>query len=167
MEGWLTDVSRDYATGKMKVTFLLDGELNIEEFFEKLLTIIIKPFRKKRSLDANAYFHVLVGKIAEKMNISAQECKNLMLGRYGQVEEIDGEPMVFITSAPPEYMMKYEELHTRYIDNNTYLIIRGSHTYDTAEMSTLINGTVDEAKELGIETMTPDELERLKSLWKA
>lgn len=167
MEGRLTDISREFPSGKMRITFTLEEEMNTDGLMDKLLTIAVKPFRKKRSLDANAYFHLLVGKIADKMNISAQECKNLMLGRYGQVEEIDGEPMVFVTSAPPEYMMKYEELHTRYIDNNTYLIIRGSHTYNTEEMSILIDGVVEEAKDLGIETMTPDEIARMESLWKA
>ena len=33
------------------------------------------------------------------------------------------------------------------------------------EMSMIIDDTVNEAKELGIETMTPKEIERLKSLW--
>ena len=47
----------------------------------------------------------------------------------------------------------------------TYLMLRGSSTYDTAEMSTLINGLVDECKDLGIETMTPQELERMMALY--
>lgn len=44
--------------------------------------------------------------------------------------------------------------------------MRGSHTYDTKEMSRLIDGTVEEAKELGIETLTPDQVERMKQAWK-
>lgn len=43
----------------------------------------------------------------------------------------------------------------------TYLMLRGSHTYDTKEMSVLINGLVEECKEQGIETLTPDELRRM------
>lgn len=43
--------------------------------------------------------------------------------------------------------------------------MRGSHTYNTAEMSKLIDGTVSEAKELGIETMTPDQIEEMKQKW--
>lgn len=41
----------------------------------------------------------------------------------------------------------------------------GSSTYDSKEMSTLIDFIVNEAKELGIETMTPIELSRLKEEW--
>jgi hypothetical protein len=44
--------------------------------------------------------------------------------------------------------------------------MRGSHTYDTKEMARLIDGVVYEAKSIGIETLSPDELERMKSLWK-
>jgi hypothetical protein len=44
--------------------------------------------------------------------------------------------------------------------------MRGSHTYDSREMSRLIDGTVSEAKELGIETLSPAELERMKQQWR-
>ena len=44
-------------------------------------------------------------------------------------------------------------------------MMRGSHTYDSGEMSILIDGVVQEAKQLGIETLTPNELERMKNLW--
>ena len=44
-------------------------------------------------------------------------------------------------------------------------MMRGSHTYDTKEMSRLIDGAVFEAQALGIETLPPDELERMKQQW--
>ncbi len=46
-----------------------------------------------------------------------------------------------------------------------WAVIRGSHTYDNKEMSALIDGTVEDAKEMGIETLSPGEIERLKALW--
>ena len=46
-----------------------------------------------------------------------------------------------------------------------YKIYRGSHTYDTKEMSVLIDGTVADAKELGIETLPPAELQAMKERW--
>jgi hypothetical protein len=45
--------------------------------------------------------------------------------------------------------------------------MRGSHTYNTKEMSKLINGTVSEAKEQGIETLDDIEIRRLVEQWKA
>ena len=47
----------------------------------------------------------------------------------------------------------------------TYMMLRGSHDYDTKEMSTLIDGVVSEAKELGIETMTPDRIKEMMAAY--
>jgi hypothetical protein len=47
-----------------------------------------------------------------------------------------------------------------------YKVMRGSHTYNTKEMSVLIDGVVQEAKNLGTETLPEKELERIKNLWK-
>ena len=47
-----------------------------------------------------------------------------------------------------------------------YIAVKCSHLYDSKEMSDLIDGTVEEAKSLGIETATPEEIERMKLLWK-
>ena len=41
------------------------------------------------------------------------------------------------------------------------MMLRGSHDYDTREMSVLIDGLVSECKEVDIETIPPDELRRL------
>ena len=46
-----------------------------------------------------------------------------------------------------------------------YKVYRGSHTLDSKEMSILIDGTVQEAKELGIEVLPPRDLERLVKAW--
>ena len=77
--------------------------------------------------------------------------------------------MIYKTNAPEEFMWEQETLHAipiRYDGKATfYRIYRGSHTYDTKEMSLLIDGTVMEAKELGIETMTPAELAEMKARW--
>ena len=41
----------------------------------------------------------------------------------------------------------------------------GSSVYDTSEMSRLIDGLVSEAEYLGIETMTPNAIGNMMSLW--
>ena len=41
------------------------------------------------------------------------------------------------------------------------MMLRGSSTYNTREMSVLIDGVVTEAKELGIETLTPDQIKEM------
>lgn len=138
---------------------------------ENVLNIEIKRYRKGRSLNANAYFHKMCDLIAKELNASAIKVKNMMLARYGQIDK-DVSHLIMDND------IDYTELetihlrptgHTKVMDNGklyqVYLVIRGSHTYDTKEMSQLIDGTVSEAKALGIETLTPAELERMKAEW--
>ena len=61
----LTEITRSYE-GKLRVTFEVDA---VDELrgMEGELDIAVKKYREGRSLSANAYFHVLVGKIADAM----------------------------------------------------------------------------------------------------
>lgn len=152
----------------------LDTEQDIREECDKLkekkLSIEIKPFREKRSLDANAYFHVLVGKIAEALTISKAKAKNVLICKYGQPQLLpDGNIMIYKTNAPAEFMLEQESIHcipVKYLDDATfYKIYRGSSTYDTKEMALLIDGTVADAQELNIQTATPNEIRMMKERW--
>lgn len=169
--GKITQISRDILTRGILVTMALtdvsEQALQTIRAFDDL-SVEMKKYRAKRSLDANAYFHVLVGKIADTLTIS--KAKNMLICRYGQPQLLpDGSIMIYKTNAPEEFMWEQEAVHAipvRYEDKATfYKIYRGSHTYDTKEMSLLIDGTVADAKELGIETMTPAELARMKERW--
>ena len=173
--GRLTSVTKDIITGKFNITFQIDTEpvddLNALGQLEKI-DIKADKHKKKRSLDANAYFHVLVGKIAEKQTISKAKAKNILISRYGQVELLpDGSPLIYKTNAPVEYMIELESIHSipvKYtVDATFYKIYRGSHTYDSKEMSLLIEGTVADAKEQGIDVKTPDEIRRMVSAWRS
>lgn len=138
------------------------------------IDIILKKHRNKRSLDANAYFHVLCGKIAEVLEISKPRCKNILIGRYGQPELLEnGAPAVLKSNIPISFMLEQETLHCmpcggkeeNGVELTFYRVYRGSHTYDTKEMSVLIDGTVQEAKDIGVETMPPDEITYMKEVW--
>jgi hypothetical protein len=128
---------------------------------------------KKRSLDSNAYFHVLCDKLRQKLNISMARCKNHLIADYGQIEYIDQEPMIYKTNAPEDYMMELETIHTKCVKVSEenghpiffYRIYRGTHTYNTEEMAKLIKGTVEECKAQDIETATPEELAHMQALW--
>ena len=62
------------------------------------------------------------------------------------------------------------EGHWKFYKSNgnfdSYLMIKGSSDYDSKEMAHFIDCVVQEAKELGIETLTPTELERMKAEWR-
>ena len=152
-----------------------DARETFQSLSGQKVRIRIEKYREKRSLDANAYFHVLVGKIADVIGISKNRCKNMLICRYGQTEILDDAPVVIHSNVPIETMAEQQLLHCDpvdcYTDGDaemvTYQVYRGSHTYDTKEMSILIDGTVQEAKDLDIETMPPDELERMMKVYEA
>lgn len=143
----------------------------IADFKQDILySVEIKQHKEKRSIDANSYFHLLVSKLADERRISKPFCKNIIIGRYGQPDEIDGEQIIFKSNISADKMLEQETLHllpinAKYENGKEvyfYRVYRGSHTYDTREMSILIDGLISECKEQGIETLTPDELARMK-----
>lgn len=172
MQGTIVDIIRTYY-GKYRVTFEVDSVDEINGL-TGILNIIVKRFTYRRSLNANKYFHVLVGKIADAHNppISKARAKNILLGKYGQREIFDDGPLIISVISEVD-MLEREDLHCVAAGYGTandkefthWAVIRGSHTYDNREMSALIDGTVEDAKEMGIETLSPDEIERLKALW--
>lgn len=177
MYGRITSISQDFMQGGISVGLNVKNvsmqELQALAAHEKLV-VEMKKYREPRSKDANAYFHVLVGKIADVLGTSKTRTKNILIGRYGQIDFLDGQPIHIETEIPVEKMLEQESVHCVLSSVKvemgkgiySYIVYRGSHTYDSKEMSILIDGTVQEAKELGIETMPPDELERMVQAWR-
>ena len=124
-------------------------------------------YRRKRSLDANSYAWILMTKIADAIESSKEEIYEDMLQKYGAVYE-DEDGYITMTVKKTVDMTKIDG-HWKFIKDNgkfaSYLMIKGSSEYDTAEMSRFIDRIIEEAKELGIETATPDEVERMKQEW--
>lgn len=126
-----------------------------------------------RSLNANSYFHLLVNKIAAKTRASDDEVKKDMVLHYGAVmTDEDGGSVGLKLPAKndPDVIYPYCKLFDTRIDNgvefNCYLLYKRTHTLNTSEMARLIDGVVYEAQALGIETETPEQLSKMKSLWK-
>ena len=125
----------------------------------------VKEHKEKRSLNANAYAWTLITKIADALRTSKEECYLEMLKRYGQSEIVSVLSQIDVSG----YFKYYEPLATATLQGKEfthYKIFKGSSEYDTREMSILIDGIVSEAKELGIETIPPNEIERLKNMWR-
>ena len=130
---------------------------------EKLFEI--KEHKEKRSLTANAYAWSLIGKIADAMRMSKDECYMEMLKRYGQSEIISVLSSINIQG----FIKYYEPITTATLQGKEfthYKVFKGSSEYDTREMAILIDGIVSEAKALDIDTLPPTEVERLKEMWK-
>lgn len=180
--GRIVTVSRDFDSRAMLVTLELENasekEMQVLRGFEKL-SISLKKWRQKRSLDANAYYWELTTRLSEALKISKPMAHNMMLRRYGQREFLDGAIVrisIPDTEEAEKSAMEADTYHikptSQVIQGNdgvmyrTYVMLRGSSTYDTREMGILIDGLVSECNELGIETLPPDEIERMKAAWR-
>lgn len=178
-KGMFRDLMRDWKTRKSIIMFEVDGlDINPQQIVGKVLRITAVQWRDKRSLDANAYMWVLLTKQAEALKISKTRAYNIALRRYGQPEIIDGSVMytpIPDTEEAEETAIEAETFHIKPTSQvmtgkdgvmyRTYKMIRGSSTYDTKEMSELIDGIVSDCKELGIDTATPDEIKHMLELY--
>lgn len=168
--GKLQSVNRDWKSGKIIISFEVNeepkDEINFIASCEKL-NISAKKFRQKRSLDANAYCWVLCTKIAEVVSSSKDEVYEEMLQKYGYLYQ-DDDGYIPVTVKTGVDMSKIQG-HWKFFKSNgkfdSYLMIKGSSEYDSAEMAKFIDRIVEEAKDLGIETATPAELARMKEAW--
>lgn len=148
------------------------------ELFDDLhdadVSIEIKRWRQKRSLDANAYFHVLVNMIAAKLAETDPEpptnddVKRQLVIDYGTLEKDDEGNLVGAKLPASANIFKYFPYAKAYKETEEngrtyvcYMFYKRTHELDSKEMSKLISGAVKEAKQLGLETLTPKELEAL------
>ena len=126
---------------------------------EKKFTI--KEFKEKRSLDQNAYAWKLITEIGNVLRKSKEEVYLQMLKDYGQSEIVS----ILSSIEPKGYFKYYEKIGTGIVNNKEfthYKIFKGSSEFDSKEMTILIDGIIQECKQLGIETLTPDEIAKLK-----
>lgn len=136
----------------------------------KTLDCEIKQHRKSRSLDSNSYLWILCQKISEVIHNTKEFVYKKAVRDVGQFE---------IVPIKDEAVERWIELwgskglgwFAEVMDDSKLsgykrvISYYGSSVYDQREMSVLVDEIVLEAKELGIETLTPAELAGLKEEW--
>lgn len=159
-----------FAKGQGKEVGKLYASLNIDP--EKDYMVKIEPVKRKRSLNSNAYAWVLMTEIANVLRSDKDEIYVEMLKRYGQIaEDKDGNKIVFSVRSDIDATSFYkylERIGTGTVNGTEfthYRALKGSSEFDTHEMSIFIDGIVSEAKNLGIETLPPDEVARMNAAW--
>mgnify|MGYP002523205312 CR=1 FL=1 len=129
----------------------------------------IKEFKQKRSLDANGYMWVLLGQLQDKLNIPKEDIYRDLIKNIGSYE---------IVPIKNEAVEKFREAWSKNglgwltdttkskLDGFTNVIAYyGSSSYNTKEMSRLIDLVVQECEQLDIETKTPEEIKSLLEAW--
>lgn len=170
MKGRLRDLTFGaHGEQHITVTVAADFRQSFDELKGHEISVEIKRYREPRSKDANAYFHVLVNKIAEAQNLGNDEVKRQLVFEYGTLatDETGGVLGAMLpTSANAEdfypYAKWYKSLNVNGREYDCYLFYKRTHTLDSKEMARLIDGAIYVAKDLGIETMTPEQLARLE-----
>lgn len=133
--------------------------------------LTIAEHRKKRSIDANAYAWVLIHKLAEAMRMNPEEVYLLNIPRVG-----DNYTVMCVLDQDVDKLIKVwqgkgigwpvKDLGPSNVSGFRNLICyHGSSTYDTAQMSRLIDNLVQDCKAIGIETLSERELSLLKEKW--
>lgn len=161
-------------SGTQELTLTLKSRTDISELKDiiangKELTVEIKQYRQKRSLDANSYCWVLISKIADLLRISKDEVYIDMLTKYGQREpklvSVITEAVDVVKRATNNHcvVVGESELNDKIFCHLAILI--GSSQYDSRQMAILIDGVILEAKDLGIDTLTESEKNLLLEDW--
>lgn len=169
--GTIEDISIDYISKKPKITLMLEG-INSVESLEQIrnhkLSIEIKKHREKRSLRANKCFWELLQEICELQELNTIEeykkrVKELGIFRIMKVEAKDVETIKkswenwgtawFCEINDTEYLgdVEFKILHLYY----------GSSSFNSKQMSRLIDDLVQDCKAVGIETKSQEEIDSL------
>ena len=172
MKGRLVDLAIGM-DGRQRVTISVDGDLRetFDELHESDVSIEIKKFRKRRSLDANAYAWVLIDKLAAVMRLPKEEIYRETIRNIGGVSET-----VCVKNSAVERLCAgwsrnglgwFAETFPSKLEGCTNAILYyGSSSYDSKQMSDLIDLLVTTCTDYGIETASPDILEKYKEEWK-
>ena len=177
MKALVNNISTSFTeTGQQLITLALTTKQDISDLKAivangKLLAIEISKAKKKRSLDSNSYLWTLCQKIAEVIQSTKELVYQKFIRDVGQFEivPIKAEAVErwievwnskglgwFAEVMEDSKLPGYKKVISYY----------GSSCYDIREMSVLLDEVVRECKELGIETLPPDEIKALKESWK-
>lgn len=164
----------DFRSGKL--TALFEVNEDFRETYEELkdcdkLSLEIKKYRAKRSLDANAYLWVLLDKLSDKIGTPRMELYIQALKDYGTFEYVPlREKDIHLAEAYYRIVIdrrteKVKDING--IEEELHLLqcYKGSSKYDTKEMSRLIKGVFDDCIQSGVpeaDLLTPDEIRILK-----
>lgn len=136
--------------------------------------------KEKRSLNQNSYYWKLAGEVCKKstrFGVNINEIHNRNLRELGLREYINDQPLcIYIpdTEEAEKTALCAESYHIKPTSQTKagkdgtmfrcYVMLRGSHTFNSEEMSSLVDLMVQEAKAVGVETLTPLELAHMRML---
>ena len=174
--GTITDLNIDFDTSKPKISLLLDTndkDIILQLKKENKLNIELKKWFQKRSLDANAYCWVLCDKIAKELSKDGNAITKEQIYKDGILQIGTFEPMIIELKAYDNFKRIWEKQGLGFLVQEVSRKDKcikvhcyyGSSTYDSKEMSLLIELLVGLAESLNIETKSQAEIDSLLESW--
>lgn len=174
--GKAVNFSKNFKNGNPQITLEINESYISEQQFDEImkadkLKIKITKFRNSRSIDANNYMWEILSQLAPLVKTTKDELYIEKLQKYGSFMYVPG------TEEDEEKLKKVFRIVINRGDTtlttptgkvlhlHQYQCYKGSSLYDTLEMSRLLDGIVEDAREEGVDTATPTEIERMKKLW--
>ena len=174
--GRFIDASYNLESKKYRIVFEVNEQHAVTQGLDNIkgeekLSIKAVKYSKKRSLDANAYLWLLLRKMSEKVGAGTEEIYRSYIRDYGVCEIIP-----IRDDAIDKWCSVWNEKGYGWVTEDIgacknikgYHNIKcfyGSSTYSSSEMNRMLSAVVQDCKALGIEVLSPDELERMKSAW--
>lgn len=180
--GTIKDVSLGL-DGKAQVTLAINEKTDLLQGYDELkdyekVSVEIKPYRQKRSTEANSYFWVLCGQLSAKLRQKKEDVYRELIRDIGNNYEIlpvrndSVDKFIFNWGRDSEGRKKLgwicDVLGESKIEGYTNVCAYyGSSTYSREQFSVLLENLIFACKEQGIQTETPNEIARMLSLWES
>lgn len=175
VSGRITGANIGFMTNKPSLILEINERSEFKALVDELadkdkLSIEIKPYRERRSLDANAYFWVLCDKLAEKLRKSKTEIYRELIREIGGVSET----VCVLDSAVERFRANWqakglgwqtEATESKIAGCTNVTVYFGSSTFDREQMARLLDLTIQECREQNIPTETPDQIAEMKARW--
>lgn len=157
-----------------------DADMGLLDALKGDLRVTLVKWRERRSLNANGYCWVLLGELAKCLDTTSYELyENYLREQPKYYRDENGDYVVVtIPTKTPVSAISVEDdkpgegkIHWKFYKQSqdgkftSYIRILGSSHFDTEEMSHFINLIVEDCKDQGIQTLTPNELKELKERW--
>ena len=169
---------KNHSGGLSRLTIVVDGDkTQLGELVGKIQAepekyeLELKKIRHKRGLTANAYYWSLVDKIARSLESSKDEIHKEIIQRYGVMDTNEnGDPIVFSILAGEDpttinpYVRPFAEGYVNGKRFIHYYVLKRSSVMSSSEFNCLLAGAQSEAKDMGIEVLTPKEIAELEYL---
>lgn len=173
MRGRIVSFSVIPKSRRQLLTVEVDGDIGelVDALRDVDIDFQMKKWREKRSRNANDYLWTLCTKLGEKMKLPAEEIYRSHI-KYANVCDFVAVPEKAVEKLIEAWKKNGIGWFAEVVDGcklsgcKKVCLWYGSSTYDTAQMSRLIDAVVEDCRSLGIETMPPAELASLKEAWR-